>query len=502
MAPDSDPHPTASARPPGAGDRPIVPDAAAVSGTADRTEAVGLRTHPLTAVTTGLLFSLPAAAALILSSLQNGRLPDLPWWLLLLIPVLLAVGGFVVGTAVGFVSWYVTTYVIDGEEVRVDSGLLFKSSRRVPYERLQSVDIAEPLLARVVGLCELRLETAGGSDSRTSLKYLRLADARALRRVLLERADGSDAEPEPDPGPLAEASAVRSSDDDDVAGDPPTAGERRVISHVTPGRLLLGTLVSLDLAVSLVLGLGVLLTLVVLDAPFAAFGAAIPFATVLLNIVSNRVAAQWDSTVSEDRRGLRVERGLFTRTTQTVPWERVQGLAVEEPLVWRRLGWARLQVDVAGYGNEAGDGSGESTSTLVPVADRERVLQILEHVLHVRLEEMDRTAPPPRSWLFAPFVWRARWVGADEVGFAGVEGWFQRRSNVVPHHKTQSVEVRQGPLQRRLGLATVEVHTPDGPVDADGRHLEAETARTVALEQVERARRARSQPRRAPDRPR
>ncbi|GAA2079008.1 PH domain-containing protein [Aeromicrobium halocynthiae] len=460
------------------------PDAAPLA------DAVGLRTHPLTAVTTGLLFSLPAAATLVLSSLQNGRLPDLPWWLLLLVPVLLAVGGFVVGTAVGFVSWYVTTYVIDGEEVRVDSGLLFRSSRRVPYERLQSVDIAEPLLARLVGLCELRLETAGGSDSRTSLKYLRLADARALRRVLLERADGPGVEAEPG-SQLGETAS-------DTAGSTVPARERRVISHVTPARLLLGTLVSLDLAASLVLGVAVLAVLVAVDAPFAAFGAAIPFATVLLNIVSHRVAAQWDSTLTEDRRGLRIERGLFTRTTQTVPWERIQGLAVEEPVVWRRLGWARLKVDVAGYGNDAGDGSGESTSTLVPVADRERIGQIVRHVLDVRPEEMERTGPPPRSWPFAPFVWRSRWVGADAVGFVGVEGWFQRRSNVVPHHKTQSVEVRQGPLQRRLGLATLEVHTPDGPVDADGRHLLAETARAIALEQVERARRARSRAHPAP----
>ena len=493
MAPDSEPEQGPAAAGSAADDHPVVPDTGSVAAAPATTEAAGLRTHPLTAVTTGLLFALPAAATLILSSLQNGRLPDLPWWLLLLIPVLLALGGFVVGTAIGFVSWYVTTYVIDGEEVRVDSGLLFRSSRRVPYERLQSVDIAEPLLARVVGLCELRLETAGGSDSRTSLKYLRLADARALRGVLLERADGPDVGQTPDTAPM---------DGGGPDGGPGPAHERRVVNHVTPVRLLLGTLVSLDLAVSLVLGIGVLVVLVTMDAPLAAFGAAIPFATVLLNIVSNRVAAQWDSTVTEDRRGLRIERGLFTRTTQTVPWERIQGLAVEEPLVWRRLGWARLHVDIAGYGNETSDGSGESTSTLVPVADRERVLQIVEHVLDVGLDDMDRTTPPPRSWPFAPFVWRSRWVGADAVGFAGVEGWFQRRSNVVPHHKTQSVEVRQGPLQRRLGLATVEVHTPDGPVDADGRHLVAETARTIALEQVDRARRARSRPHPSPLEPR
>ncbi|WP_374999667.1 PH domain-containing protein [Aeromicrobium sp. CTD01-1L150] len=440
-------------------------------------DAAGLRTHPLTALTTGLLFSLPAAAAVVFSFVQGGNLPDLPWWLLLAIPVGIAVGGFVVGTAIGYISWYFTTYVIDGAELRVDSGVLWKSSRRVPYERLQSVDIAQPLLARIVGLSELRMETAGGADSRTSLRYLRLTDAESLRRILLDRAHGTGA---PAQTPAGEPEDLM------------TAGPRQVLSQVSPVRLLLGTLVSLDFAVALLGGLAFLVILLFTDVPLAAVGGLIPFATVLVRIVANRVAAQWDSTLSEGERGLRIERGLLSRTSQTVPWERVQGLAVEEPLVWRRLGWARLRVDVAGYGNETSDESGEVTSTLVPIADRHVVLTLLEHVLHSRPDTVNRIAPPRRSWPVAPLVWRWRWVGADSASFIGVEGWFQRRTNVVPHHKTQSVEIRQGPWQRRLAVATVEVHTPNGPVDADGRHLDAETARDVALHQVERARLARS----------
>ncbi len=445
-------------------------------------EAVGLRTHPLTAVTSGLLLSLPAAAALVFGVLQNGDVPDLPWWLLVLVPVAMAVGGFVAGTAFGYVRWYFTTYVIDGEELRVESGVLWKSSRRVPYERLQSVDIAEPLLARVVGLCELRMETAGGSDSRTALQYLRLADARALRRVLLDRAHGTEEEH------LRDAATGTSGT---PARDPDT--ERQVLLRVTALRLVLGTLVSLDFAVALVGGLAFVGALLFTDLPVAALGGLIPFATVVVRIVATRVAAQWDSTLSADRRGLRIERGLLSRTSQTVPWERIQGLAVEEPLVWRRLRWARLRVDVAGYGNETSDDSGEVTSTLVPVADRDVVLALVDRVLHARPDDVERTRAPGRSWPFAPLVWRFRWIGAVDAAFVGVEGWLQRRTNVVPHHKTQSVEIRQGPLARRLMLATVEVHTPDGPVDANGRNLDSDVAAGAAFAQLDRARRARGE---------
>ena len=108
---------------------------------------------------------------------------------------------------VGFLSWMFTRYVIDGTELRINSGIITKSSRRIPYERIQSVDIAEPLVARLFGLAELRIEMAGGKDSRTSLRFLKLDDAGALRRVLLARAHGQST---PTRQPTSSAASSRS----------------------------------------------------------------------------------------------------------------------------------------------------------------------------------------------------------------------------------------------------------------------------------------------------
>ena len=88
----------------------------------------------------------------------------------------------------------------------------------------------------------------------------------------------------------------------------------------------------------------------------------------------------------------------------------------------------------------------------------------------------ERVRVPRRSWPFAPIGWRYRWVAADDVAFVARSGWLERTTDVVPHARTQSVELRQGPWQRRLGMATVEIHTPKGPVDADGPHLDAADA--------------------------
>jgi len=54
------------------------------------------------------------------------------------------------------------------------------------------------------------------------------------------------------------------------------------------------------------------------------------------------------------------------------------------------------------------------------------------------------------------------------------------------------VALRQGPLQRALRVATVDVHVPDGPVEISVRHLDAATACHGALDQLDRARHARS----------
>ena len=138
--------------------------------------AEGQRTHPLTSVVLGLGWSAAALVGIVSTVVQNGALDA---WGVFGLPAA-AAGGLVVGSILGWLSWRFTTFVIDDGEARVDSGILWKKSRRVPFERLQSVDIHEPLVARVFGLAELHLDSAGGSESRTTVRYLTPARAAAI----------------------------------------------------------------------------------------------------------------------------------------------------------------------------------------------------------------------------------------------------------------------------------------------------------------------------------
>ena len=428
------------------------------------TETMGHRTHPLTAVVQGALFAVAAVVGIVGTIVSGDTWGDVPPIVSLGIAL---VAGLVLGMVFGYVGWLFTRYVIDGAELRINTGLVTKSSRRIPYERIQSVDIAEPLVARVLGLAELRIEMAGGRDSRSTLKFLKLADARDLRRVLMARAHGE-------------------------ALDEPREEHRSIITRVPPERVVIGTLLSLDFLLAAVGSVVLLVLAVWFVGVLALLGGIIPLATWLARIVALRVLQQWNFTLSRGERGLRIKRGLLSRTSQTIPFDRVQGVAIKEPFVWRRLGWQRLEVDIAGYASSGEDDRDSSSSILLPIADRALAAAVVAELMPHATADVERLPAPRRSRLFAPIGWRYRWVGADAAAFVAHEGWIQQTTSIVPHQRTQSVELRQGPLQRRRRVATVEVHTPEGPVDADGRHLDEHDARAVLLAQLERARSSRA----------
>jgi len=435
---------------------------------APASETASRRTHPLTGLVQGVIYAGGAAAGL-LSSLGDGEgWGGAPLWASALIAL---VGGAALGVAVGFWIWWRTRFVIDATEIRVESGVIWRNSRRVPFERIQSIDIAEPLLARVFGLAELRIDSAGGRDARTALKFLPLPECRALRGLLLDKAHGIDAS---EPAETSETSEI--------------------VASVSPARLVLGTVLTLDFVAALLGSVGILVVALLLGQVLAFAGGIIPLVSWLVQIVATRVIAQWDFRLLKTPTGLRIERGLLSRTSQSIPFDRVQGIAVHEPLVWRRLGWQRLEIDVAGYAARTGqqNDATSTTSTLLPIADAALARVVADQLIpSVDVATLTHLPVSPRSWPFAPIGWRYRWVAADHAAFVARTGWVSVKTSIVPHARTQSVELKQGPLQRRLGVATVEVHTPDGPVNADGKHLDMTLAREVAFAQLARARAAR-----------
>ena len=430
-----------------------------VSRDAGATPAHFKRLHPLTPLLRGWAFLAAAIGFGGQDALRSGDMGRFG---------LTIVGIAVLGMITGLVSWWFTRYGFDGEALRIDSGVLNRRSRRVRLDRLQAVDINRPLAGRLLGVSELRLEVAGGGKAEAPLQYLAMDDAIRLRAELLARAAGIDADTPEAP--------------ERVVHEVPL--DRLVWSTVLSGTFIFGVLILAGMAVGLV-------TAPDRNAVISVSWSLLPGLVAIGVALWNQLGRNFGFVLAESPDGYRIRKGLLDTQHQTVPPGRVQGVAMRQPLLWRWKGWVKLDVDVAGYAGDSTEDS-QRTSTLLPVAAYDEAAAVLRYVLPGAdpLAVPTERAPRRARWL-RPVSWRRLSYGFDEHVVVVREGILYRDVTVVPHAKTQSVRVTQGPAQRRLGLATVRVDTTPGPVDAVIRHRFAEQARTIVEEQSERARLAR-----------
>ena len=402
-----------------------------------------------------------------------------------------------------WVAWRFSRFRVAAGQVELRQGVVFRQHRQVRLERVQAVEISRPLTARLLGLARVVVQSAGGSDSTLSLSFLDLPRAEALREHLLELAGRSDEvamRPDAAPRALPDAGAG-------PAGAPATTGAAaRPVLEVPNGRLFVATILhGSTIALGLVLVLGATVAGVQSMGPLALAGipAMVP---VAIGVAIGRVKellVHGNFRLADTGTGVRVQEGLTDLRTTTIPLHRIQAIELVQPLWWRRFGWWRLRVNVAGSGGGAGDGEGDRDSTLLPVGTLEEA-----HLLLSLLAP----AVPATTWAAAvlgdgpepgwegvsqrarpldPLSWR-RNAWSDAPGAVLLRsGRWTRRAVAVPHARIQSLAVRQGWLEAYLALATVQVVTAPGPVRPVLAHLDAGAAEAFLDEVSERARHAR-----------
>ncbi|WP_317444665.1 PH domain-containing protein [Streptomyces collinus] len=365
----------------------------------------------------------------------------------------------------GFLSWWFTHYAVTDNELRIRTGLLFRRTAHIRLERIQAVDVTRPLLARVAGVAKLRMDVVG-ADKKDELAFLGEREARALRAELLARAAG-----------FAPEAAIE-------VGEAPA----RELLRVPPRGLALSLLLTGATWGSLIAALVVppLLWLAT-HSLWTVLAVALPLLGAAGTRSAGRFVAEYDWTVAESPDGLRIDHGLLDRAHETVPPGRVQTVRIVEPLLWRRLGWVRVELDVAGSDN----------SVLVPVAPRAVAESVIAHVLPGVTVPAAPSRPPRRAGRCAPVRWRGYGLAVTESVFAARHGLLRRHLSLVPHAKVQSVRLTQGPWKRLWRLADVHVDTgADKTVTA--RLRSAEEAARLLSEQAERSRTGRRDAR--PDR--
>ncbi|HTY73841.1 MAG TPA: PH domain-containing protein [Actinomycetes bacterium] len=304
---------------------------------------------------TELARALPVLIPLVLFGTRNGG--GAPWGLL--------------ATAVVAVRatlrWATTTYRITADAVQVRSGLLRRTSRTVPRDRVRTVDVTAHPLHRALGLARVAIGT-GRSDRREDegvrLDGLTSGQAAELREQLLV---GRTSQPaHPSPGEPAGVVVARL-DPSWVRFAPFTlSGVVTILalaglvwnaindSHVDLTRLRPLT------------GLGHRLAAAPLGLVVGAVAAAL-LAVVSLAAVAGYLLAYWGHRLERAPDGtLHVTRGLLTRRATTVEGRRLRGAELSQPLLLRGVGGARTLAVATGL--RVGRGADRGGTILLPPA--------------------------------------------------------------------------------------------------------------------------------------
>ncbi len=410
-----------------------------------------------------------------------------------------------IGVALVFswLSWRMFTYQVLPDQLVIARGVIHRTRRSIPAERIQDVSLKQGPLARLIGLAEVRIETGGGEKDEGRLDSVSLAEAHRLRALLRE---------------LNRAGAVPETVDPAVP-----LPDETVLYHLTFGRLLYFGLFNFSLVwIAAILGASQyfgqaldfgwdrLLAVwgmaerELLSRLSPVFVLAVAGGAVVLGLMAGVIRTVLQSydfklTFAEGR--FRFSRGLLTRTEVVVAQRQIQLGLIERGAISGRLGWCAFKVQTLG-GSDHVSGRQE----LAPFAKPSEIEPL---VALAGLPAFDPSAlRPVAPWhsqaaligfvglptvillgtallfplvalllLFLPgplvvAIMRRRRhryaLAASSLQVA--RGVLKQRCWTVPYGNIQSVILWRGPMQRRMGVATVRIDTAGGS-GLNGPHI-------------------------------
>ena len=432
-----------------------------------------------------------------------------------------------------WLAWLRFRYHIGEHDIRIEKGILSRTARSIPYERIQDVSIEQKPLARLLSLGEVKFETGGGDGDDAKLSFVTVAEANRLRELVRAHKSGVTA--------VAETAAA------DVE-----YAEAQPIFAMNGQRVLTFGLYSFSLVIFAVLGGvaqqfdfllpfeiwdfrhwigmaedngvsvddldGISWTLRIIFA-VGALGSLIfiGLATGVVRTLLREHGFRLDRT----EKGFRRRRGLLTLTDAVMPAHRVQAAVIQTGPIRKRRGWHSLK-----FVSLAQDSKDETNFVAAPFATLDEIWPIanaaminapddnmsmrkglggwwLPQFVLVALilcgpvfslaffTEATLAQTANLWWLLVPWgflLWFQRRNYRDALDGAQLyirSGWWRQRLEIAPQVKVQTAEVTQGPIARLQGLASVNFGIAGGTLEMIALPLQtARDIRDAVMEKV------------------
>jgi putative membrane protein len=440
-------------------------------------------------------------------------------WLLLVgmfgIFALLSVGA-------ALLRWLNFSFRVGEREIRIDSGLLNRTHRSIPFDRIQDVTVEQGPVARAFGLARVRFETGGSSGNKEddgSLAAIPLDRAAAIHDLVRARRRL----------PSTAASPVEDAVEEEQQAPIFAMDLRRVLLEgvFNFSLAVLGGLVGLSQTVGESMGInpfdddfykglfapGTPLGDFLRDHAIVTALAGtlvlimIGLGTGLLRTLLRDYGFRLDLTAN----GLRRRRGLLTVTDVVLPAKRTQAAIVASGPVRDRFGWSALK-----FQSLAKEDGGKGDHVVAPLADSQEIGAVLAAIgwLPPDAPEWRRVSkayviafvsallpvalaaavlfiflPLQGSLIAAGLVavvatrwlaWRRYAYALDGDRLLVRSGWWRRRVKILPVRNIQSVDYVQLIVDRWFGTAGLVIGVAGGGMAGHGiKALPANTAREI-----------------------
>lgn len=443
---------------------------------------------------------------------------------------LIGIGAVALSTVGSLISYFTFYFRLAETELVMRSGLLNKTFRTIPFDRIQTISFTQNIIHRIFNVVQLDLDTAGSSGSELAIKALSHKEANAIKAFIVDRKKSS-----PEVSGEIENSEIP---DDSYQTIVSVKSEKTLLQLSIKDLLKIGVsqnhLRTAGIMVAFVFGLSqyaeellskekeaeIWLLLFGSMAIIAALVILILIAAFFLSLF-NTVLRYYNLRVIQTDGGYTITSGLFTKTEQSAQHQKIQLLEWENNPIKRFFGIYTL------YLKQAASATLNRQKTLVVPGCYLAQIEAIRDSYFSDFHKADfkeyaisplvigrivlylGVAPAllfgviyslKTYWAFLimgwiPVVWflakiyHQKWRYAiSPQGVYLTKGFLGQQAAILRWYKVQAITLKQSPFQRRKTLATLVFSTAGGNLSLPYIPLtQAKLLRDYVLYAVERS---------------
>ncbi|GAA4810774.1 hypothetical protein GCM10011365_13970 [Marinicella pacifica] len=420
-----------------------------------------------------------------------------------------------IGVAVFFslfsiIQYWFFHYWLEEDRLVVKSGILFKSLRQVPYERIQNITTERNILHRLLNVTTLQLESASGQKPEALIRVITTEQARYVHRFIADKSSHVDRPEENSSSEQGDQATQQTARQQALFHMPPKQVFRRgliSLKALLPIGILFSFLFQNDalreqVTVFLTQFIGGLHIEMWTWQTWVLYG-GLWFVAGVFILLAISVAIAFlqfhEFTLHKKGQRLHIKTGLLTNRQATVPIKRIQLIRIIQSPLHKIFGQVSIKMETAGGVSEDNAMSMHWLAPLIPELEAHDFLKQIQPQMNWSEIEWQAIEPEARKRVFkkglllvlvlmvplayfyawwammmlmmVPYAW---WYAGQYVRKAAFThnrqvvgsrlGVFFHQQQFVDIHKIQNIKWHQTPFDRRYTMARLTVDTAGSSV--------------------------------------